>query len=215
MASLQQCIDFLDRKCPDHGETDANVCSDLNDLHNDIFLQLYRLSNNVERYQASDTIADQLSYSLPSNARIEDILRIEVAIDTSDSEFEEYTYQGFMDYAGTGNYYGRDTATTFWLMKDGLPISTAGLTVMIYHYKRPTQFDSSDLSVIPELDADYHDLLKFGIVQLMYEQGAHPNTELADYWQRKFDEKMIKVKNAMQERYSNAPNITSQILGYM
>lgn len=216
MSSLSQIITFLDRKCPDHGESNANICSDLNDLHNDIFIQLQRLMNHIEIYQASDTIADQLSYTLPSNCRIEDILQIEVATDASDTDFDKFTYKGIMDENNlSGNYFGRYTDTTYWLMQDGEPISTSGLTVLIYHYKRPTQFDSSDLSVIPDLDPDYHDLLKFGIVQAMYEQGAHPNTELADYWQRKFEEKMIRVRNAIQDRYTNAPNISHQILGQM
>ena len=212
IATLQQIIDVLNDEIPDHGASDATLCRLINSVQMDVYLKLGRLSNYVEKYQGSDTVADQLGYPLPSNCRISDIVTIEVATSTDNTEYETYEFRALKDTDRYGKYFGDLTESTFFLLDTGNPISTSGLEVYIYYNKRPTAFDDSDLTLVPELDTDYHQLLEYGLIQRMYSRGSYPDTEKADYWQAMFDEKMIDVKNAMEEKYANAPEISAEIL---
>ena len=88
----------------------------------DVYLKLGRLSNYVEKYRGSDTIADQLGYPLPSNCRISDIVTIEVATSTANTEYETYKFRALKDADCYGRYFGDLTETTFFLLDAGIPI---------------------------------------------------------------------------------------------
>ncbi len=204
MATLQEIKDFLDRKHPDNGIGDEDFVSDLQDTHVDLFMQLQRLTNSFAIFEGI-TVANQFSYSLPPYCRLEDIVGIEVATNTAETDFNTFLYAGYGDDNNNGRFYGRHTETEYYLTENGKPISVGSLTISITYYPRPLALDYTDMTQVPELDVDYHELLKFSAVQKSFEDGSHPDTELSDYWQRKFDEKLEKVKESIEERLRRAP----------
>jgi hypothetical protein len=207
LATLQGIIDYLNRKYPSHGESDANIVKDLQDLHVDIFMQLRRLINNFSIYQVS-SVNNQLIYNLPTGIRMEDIFDVLVSTDTAGTIFEKYEYRGYQEDLIFGRYYGRASGETFYVMKDTAPLRADNLKIHLYYYPRPTPLDSSDLTQVPDLDEDYHDLLKFGIVQAIASQGHNPDIDIANYYQQKYDEKFANVKKHIDERlyFSNLNN---------
>jgi len=209
MSTVQEIIDFADRMFL-NSETTANKIKDLNDIYVDLYVSLNRLKNDIEITNLS-SVADLAIYTLPSNCRIENIEDVLISTSTSGTEFESVSYAGIKDDITSGKYYGRASESTFFLFEDGLPVQTTGLIIYIYYYKRPTLLDSNNLSAIPELDVDYHDLLKSGLIQSLASQGPNPETGTADYWQAKYDEKLKKVTNALSERYNTASTQRSQV----
>jgi hypothetical protein len=208
MATVQEIINFADRKFP-NSETTANKIIDLNDIYLDLYIMINKLKNELEPYPFI-TLSNQSKYPMPSNCRIENIEKIVVSTDVYGTTFNSFDYAGLEDNISSGRYYGRATEGTFFLFEDGLPLQTTGLIGQIYYYKRPTLLSSLSLSTIPELDVDYHDLLKFGLIQSLAAQGHNPDTEIADYWQKKYDEKLKKVMDDLSERYNVAPTRKTQ-----
>jgi len=199
LATLQGIINFLNRKYPNHGESNANIINDLDMIHKDIYLRLRRLSNNYDIYEF-DTVADLLYYYIPVHMKIEDIEKVMVSIDILGTRFEAYSVRGLKDSLIFGRYYGRGADGTLFLMKDTKAITQTGLKVHLYYFARPTDLNPDNLTQVPDLDEDYHDLLKFGIVQEMASQGHNPDTEIANYYQQKFDEKFDRVKKDIESK---------------
>jgi hypothetical protein len=209
MPSVQQIIDYTDRKYPNQ-ESDANKIIDIDGIHKTVYVKIARLKNDYEMYETT-TIAGQLTYALPSNCTIDNIIAVKVSQSTtitSSTGWDTYEYVGLKDNIDTGYYYGRATSSTIALTKDGLPINTAGLSVRIFYYKTPNAL--SKTTDIPELDSDYHDLLKYGLIQSLASQGHSPDTEIADYWQKKYDEFMQDVVDSLSDRENSAPNQGNQ-----
>lgn len=209
MPIVQQIIDFADRKY-NNQETSANKIIDLDGIHKDVYVKIARLKNDYEIYEA-DTIADQLTYSLPSNCTIDNIITIKVSQSTTitaSTEWDTHEYAALTDNVDTGYYYSRATDSVFALVKDGAAINTAGLSIRIFYYKTPNAL--SAVADTPELDSDYHDLLKYALIQTLASQGQNPDTEVADYWQKKYDEFMQDVKESLGDRDNSAPNRNSQ-----
>lgn len=218
MATLKDFIDFLDRKFPNHGETNGNIIKDIQDIHTDIFLRLKRLTNEFKTYE-KETVAGQLHYTLPSQMRVENINEVLVSTDTIGTNFETYSYRGIEESNVYGRYYGRATNGLIFIKKNQEAIKTSGFKIHINYFPRPTDFvfvdednpTDTELLQVPELDTDFHDLLKFGIVQAMASQGSNPDADIANYWQQEFDEKMILVTREMQDRLLSSPLHISQV----
>ena len=208
MATLQEIIDFLDRKLPNHGELDANIVLDLQDIHLDIYTRLQRLSNKYETYQ-KESVAEQLHYSLPDYIKIENIIEILVSTTTQGIDFDTYSYRGTEDYNAYGNFYGRATNGLIFIKKDLEALQTTGLKININYFRYPTTLTSVDLTQVPELDANYHELLKYRIVSEIAAQGHNPDVEIADYWRSRYDEKfrtvMSDIESNLQHAYTKSP----------
>lgn len=213
MPTITEIIAYADRKFP-NSETDANKIIDINGMHKKIYVQIARLKNDYEIYETV-TIANQLTYSLPSNCTIDNIISISVSQSTTitaSTEWDTYEYAALTDKVDTGYYYARATSSTFALTKDGLPISTAELSIRIFYYKTPAAL--SAVGDTPELDSDYHDLLKYSLIQDLASQGHNPDTEIADYWQKKYDEFLDEVKENLSDRSNSASNLGNQVSEY-
>lgn len=195
MGTLAEIIAYADRKYPNQ-ETDANKCIDLNLIHTKVFLEIQRLKNDYVIW-SDVTVADQTFYNLPTNGKIEDIVNISIETAVDSDEFDNYIYKGINDEIQGIKCYMRAEAGTYALLNSEEPLDTTGLDILVYYYKRPIAFDSSDLTVIPELDEDYHDLLRYGLIVELANQGHNPDTEIADYWQRKYDESLNTIKNSL------------------
>ena len=199
MATLQDIINFLNRKYPNHGESNANIVSDLDMIHKDIYLRLQRLSNEFD-IKEIESVNNQMIYNLPDGIKMADIFALKVSIDTDETEYETYRYRGIGEVLTEGRYYGRSSNGTFYIVKNRVPLNQDGLKIHIYYYKKPAELDVDDLEQVPDLDEDYHDLLKFGIVQAIASQGHNPDIEIANYYQQKFDEKFAIVSKEIESR---------------
>jgi hypothetical protein len=211
MPTVQEICDYADRKYP-NSETAANKVSDLNDIHSEVFVKIARLKNEYEIYETS-TVADQLTYSLPSNCTIDNIIAVKVSKTTtisSSTEWNDYEYAGLNLETTIGRYYGYSPDQKIALLNDDLPISTTGLSIRIFYYKKPSALSSSNMSAVPELHEDYHNLLKYGLIQALASQGHNPDTEIADYWQKKYDEFMDAVVKNLSDRGSKMSTNSAQ-----
>lgn len=197
ISTLAEIIAYVDRKYP-NSETDANKCIDLNFIHTSVFLEIQRLKNDHVIW-ADVTVADQTFYNLPTNGKIEDIVNISIETAVDSDEFDDYIYKGVNDDIRGINCYMRAEAGTYAILSSEEPIDTAGLDILVYYYKRPITFTSADLTVVPELDTDYHELLRYGLIAELASQGHNPDTEVADFWQRKFDESLMRIKDSLAD----------------
>jgi hypothetical protein len=197
LATLQDIIDFLDRKLPNHGESNANIVKDLQDIHLDIYLKLQRLSNTFE-IEEMDSVADQLEYDLPTGVEIENIIELLVSTNESTDEYETYSYRGTKDSNIMGRYYGRAEEGKIFIRNDQQALRFDDLVIKIKYYKTPTALSVSTLTQVPDLDSKYHDLLKYKIVSEIASQGHDPNIEVANYWRSRYDEKLRTVLSDLE-----------------
>jgi hypothetical protein len=211
MPTIQQIVDYVQRKYPEStNETDANIVSDLNDIHNEIFVKISTLSNQFELYNTT-TVDGQASYSLPSDCEMENIVNVLVEDDVSSGEYDRYDFATLNQNIDSGHYYMRGTAGVFLLTEDGEELADTGRNIYIYYNKRPTQLSSSDMSATPDLNEDYHNILKWKLIAELASQGSNPDTMIADFWQRKADEFLNNIIKSLDERYNNSPDFGIQL----
>lgn len=212
MATIQEIIDYADRKYPNQ-ETDANKVIDLNDIHRNIFTRISRLNNLYTTY-ATVTVADDATYSLPADCLMGSVITIKTSASstvTTSTEWHTYTFAGVNDDTDYGYLWGYSSDGVITLLYNGLPITEDDLVLKIFYYPEPATLSVSTLSAVPDLDVSYHSLLKYALIQDLASQGQNPDTDIADYWQFKFDEFMREVKDNLSERYTQNPTADNQI----
>jgi hypothetical protein len=180
------------------------------DIQRQLYVKLGILKPQSEEYKTT-TIASQTSYSLPSDCRIENVWAIMVEKTVGSANFEEYTYAPFFQEDSYGNFYTRGASDSiFYLFKNGLPIATTGLEIIIYYYPRPVNFDGSDLSVTPALDTDFHDYFWMMLIQDNASCGDYPDISIAKAWRSEADAYFLEIKKSMIDRMSAASNFENQ-----
>lgn len=213
MATIQEIITYADRKYPNQ-ETDANKVLDLNDIHKNIFTKISRLKNAYEIYD-TDTIADQLTYTLPSDCLINNVITILVSSTTeaisNSTVWNKCDFAGLNDSNEGGYFWGDGGGSVFSLAYNGLPLTLTGLSIRIFYYPEPAELLSSALSATPDLDEYYHSLLKYALIQDLASQGQNPDTSVADYWQYKYDEFMKEIEEDLNNKYNQNPTSNNQI----
>lgn len=211
MPTIQEIINYAERKYHS-SETDINKVSDLNDLHIKIYVKIARLKNEYKVYETT-TGENQLIYSLPDNCSIDNIITVKISQSTEINSFtawDECDYAGLKDNTESGFYYGDAGDNKIAIIQDGLPITTEGLAIAIFYFNKPAALTSGNMSAIPELHSDYHDLLKYGLIQELASQGHNPDTEIADYWQARYDDFMKDVEANLSDKYNKAPTQANQ-----
>lgn len=143
MPTVQEIVDKINLKYPNGATNDQLV--DMIDTWQKRIFRKYR----VQTSETFDIIADTYEYNVGIKPRlIFDVLVDEISYPkkqltgrTTDSS--QYHY--FID-----NYLGI------------YPTPTEDGTLTVYYYTTPTTLTSSDMSAVPELDADFHDMLVYG-----------------------------------------------------
>lgn len=216
MSTVQEIIDYAERKFPGHGETTTNIINDLNDIHKEIFIKVSKFKN-IRGIWSFDTVQDLPHYDLDSNMEIEDIISVKASITTtptSEEDYETYEYAGLQDYVDAGTYFydagvNPDSGVKkIGLVKDGEPPIMDGYNVRVYYYKRPNTL--TGLTDVPNLHEDFHAILKYLLVQSLASQGHNPDIEIANYYQAKADEFLKSIKEETEERYNQTPNSDAQ-----
>ena len=211
MSTVTEIIAYADRYYP-NSVSDANKIIDLETIHRDIYNKLKRLTNDFELY-TSYTVADQLTYSLPTGCKIENIVTVEVSTAvtgsiTSSTEWDTYAYAGVKDDVTNGQWYGAVNDNTIALVSDDLPISVSDYEIRIIYFTEPTQITA--VSDTPGLDPQYHNLLKYALIQALASQGHNPDIDVANYWQQKYDEQMGIIEGNLADKFNTAPLTTAQ-----
>jgi hypothetical protein len=214
MSTVQEIIDYASRKIKNSVST-ADKVADLNNVLTETYIKMKRVRLELAVYEditTSNILSGEVNvfYSLPPYAKISDITKIMVAKDDLATEFEEYKYAGIEDDITFGQYFGATEQGTYWLLDDERAVEAADRKIIIYYYKRPKALSVSSLSEEPELEPDYHNLLKYGLIVELANQGHHPDTEIADYWQAKYDELLKTVVQSLSDRNDNAPLTTRE-----
>jgi len=213
--TVQNIIDYADRKYP-NVETDANKIVDLNVIYTDLYNRMQQLTDEFSTAD-SYTIADQATYSLPSQCRIYNITKIQVSRDTRtnvdvNTVWDVYSYAGLNEDISYGEYYGRVNDTTIALFQNGKPIDTTDYVIKFYYYKLPESL--SAVTDVLEIDDRYTNLLRYKLVNSLASQGANPDTEIADYYQRMYDEEIEVCFSELQDRFNVAPLEDTQVEGW-
>lgn len=206
MPTVQQIIDYADRYYP-NSVSDANCIIDIDTIHKSVYNKIIRMKNIYE-LATGYTVADQLTYALPTNCLPENVIKIEISEDVtgsvdSDTVWQEYEFKTLNEEADSGYIWGVVNSTTIIILDDGDPIDTSNYEIRYYYYPTPTALTA--VGDTPDLDAEYHDLLYYGLIQALASQGQNPDTEVANYWQTKFDERMKQIETGMKERLESAP----------
>lgn len=201
---------WVDRKYPNQ-ETTANKVIDLNQIHKEVYVRLKRLKHEYSTHE-DITVANQLEYTLPTDCTIDNVIAIYVSsspdVETS-TDFDEYTYAGLKDTIDNGQHYTFSPSGKYLLSDLGSAISTAGLVIKILYYKTPTAITAAGNT--PDLDAQYHMLLCYGLTQTLAAQGHNPDTEIADYYQNKFDEYFKTIEDDLSDKFNTSPTNYNQI----
>jgi len=213
MPTAQQIINWVDRFFPNI-ETSANKLSDLNDIHKALYIKLQRLGNTITLDATQTTTSGTLSYTKPTNCTFDNIVSIKVSQTTgtpdANTVWDTFKYAGENDDVSIGSYYSKDVTddTKIALTMDGSPISTTGLVIRNRYYARPA--DISSFSDTPDLDEDYHDLLKFKLAQRLAISGSNPDIDVANGWQAEYDEYLRDVMISIGDRDMKAPSEINQ-----
>ena len=188
-------------------QTDANKVVYLNKIHNELYMELGRLTNEPTLDSSDVTVADQAEYDLPTGVKIEDVVRIEVETSETSSEYDEYIYAGIDDKIKNKKVFKRgSTNAKYYLYDDEEAISYADATIKVWYWPRPTAISSGDLSVTPTLDTLYHPLLCYALIVELANEGDNPDTNTADYYQQKYDEFLKKVKSNLTTNQNTRGN---------
>lgn len=209
--TVQNIIDWVDRKYPNQ-ETDANMIDDLNVIYREVFNKIQALTDDFTIFE-SLTISGQITYSLPTRCPIEGIIKVMVSDETSanvdtSTNWQVAKYAGLSKELQGGYYYGRVSNDTFALVNNGVAPSTTNLVIKIFYYKIPETLTTVSDSL--ELDDRYTNLLRYGLVVSTASQGANPDTEIADYYQMKFDEELEVCLGDLNIRLNSSPNENTQ-----
>ena len=216
MSNVSQIIAKAELRYPRVNDiSEANQISLLNDLLNEINNKLLRVRWENDPYELY-SVADQPSYSLPTDCTPDNVLHavlvsqdISTALTTS-TVWDKFEYAGMLDDIDIdyGNYYIMQDDLIF-LFKNGVPLATTDLVIRIFYYREPTYISAT--TDTPEIEAKYHNLLWYGLIQSIASIGDNPETGIADYWQKKFDEELMVAKMDLQDKFDNAPLKTRQI----
>jgi hypothetical protein len=215
LPTVAEIITFAKRKTKESGsETDANLIIDLDGIQDEIYLELnkYRLAFSYFDIYSTLSVAGTLNYTLPVDCKVENIQSIQMSQNTSiddDTEWDTFEYAGIDDDITTGYIWGKGSESgKIALSVDGGTIQTDGLTIRIFYLPTPTQITATTQT--PDLDKMYHNLYKYALVQDLASQGDNPDTAIADYYQRKYDDLMQKVKDDLADKYFACPDRVHQ-----
>jgi len=203
--TVAEIIAWADRYF-DNQVSEANKIKDLDMLHKKIYMTIGRLKQDYTSYSTTSTDG-QIAYTLPTDCRIDNI--IGVMVSQSDLvNYDEYEFAGIKDKIDNGKYYAVGNGNTILISNYGEALNSTGLFIKILYYKIPATITLS--TDTPELDSMYHTLLCYLLVQTLAVQGQNPNTDIADYYQNKYEEELKIVADDLTDRFNSTPTNYNQ-----
>lgn len=198
MPTVQQLINDIDNRLPNSFDNDFKV-----NAMNEVMRKIFKYLNAKDIYQFA-TIKNQSTYSLASNIVFDEILTVEMADDltvTSSTTFTSYGYKGLDEEMTDNSYYD---ALNGLIGLYPVP-TTTGYTVNIIFEKRPTLLSASDLTATPEINEDYHDLLKFYTLSVIAKSGHNPDVQLANNYMTDYNNIWFLMRKDSDEKKMKNP----------
>ena len=159
------------------------------------------------------------SYGLSTSMRIDNIKRFlvsdatSIATITSTSLWQEYSYAGPNDGLSGYRYYRPDREeypTTAPSSQISLyPFSTSVRVARLYYDKIPATIptSSSDGAFVPQIDEEYHDIYKYGVMEVVAKSGDYPDVEMANNFRSDFLEELRRIRFDIARRKQKAPKV--------
>jgi len=174
--------------------TDAEIVSILNDEQREIFREL-----QLKDIYEFETVANQWSYTLPTNCEIEFLEYVGLTEDatiTSDSVFQEYTYAELNESMSGYKYFDAFNGLIgLYPMPD-----TTGWNIRLIYRKRPVLMIVTSLSTVPELKEDWHRILVYAAITEIAGSGSNPDVATVNNYTLKYNELMGQILLA---KYNN------------
>lgn len=205
-------------------ETDANLVKLLDLANREIYLDLNNLRQAFNDFDEHEdlTVADQLSYDMPSYCNYNDIKKVTVStvdysLVTNSSEWDVFRYVGMHDQQDecSGNVWGKyDTPNNkYFLLKDGLPIVTGDLRIKIFYYQKPV--DITLTTQTPELEDKYIMLYIWKLAKYLCHRGHNPDIEAGNGYDAEYEMLLNKVKSDLHDKYMENPDRAMQKEDYI
>ncbi|NLD47541.1 MAG: hypothetical protein GX660_10135 [Clostridiaceae bacterium] len=189
---------------------DAFCLENLNDIHIEEYIKLGRLTNYYTTDKTTLTVSGQLEYNLPSNCRIENIESLRVWL-TADY-YIEYEYADGKTDTRLGYYYKYgSTPGKFELLVNDEAIDTTGLIIEIRFLPTPTEITLTTQT--PDLEEQYHSLLKYRLANRLASVGEVIDTDIANVWQSEYDTLWRKIEEDKNLKKNKAIKTIKNVYG--
>ena len=219
ISTIAQIITYAELMYPRCNDiSEANQIIILNQIQDEIKNRLLRVKWENEPV-ISYSVADQKQYTLPTGCKPYNMIKLLVSQEATgsiddDTEWDEFQYVGVNDDRDidSGNYYSFINEDTAIILKDGEALATTNLEIKWFFYKEPTAITTTTQT--PDIEDEYHNLFKYGLIQNVASIGDNPEPAIADYWQKKYDEEMQIAMRDLKDRFDTAPLMDVQIEEY-
>lgn len=180
--------------------TDADIVSIINDEQREIFRELQK----TDIYE-NTTIANQWSYSLPSNCEVEFLEYVGLtkdAVITSNSDFQEYTYADLNESMSGYKYFD---ALNGLIGLYPMP-NTTGWNIRLIFQKRPALLSATNLTATPELKEDWHRILVYAAITEIAGSGSNPDVTTANNYTLRYNKLMDDILLAKYRNKARSKN---------
>ena len=157
------------------------------------------------------TVADQDAYSYPTG--LTDVSQI-ISLAVANVEVPTTRYQ-YTQYSQSKRDDDPMWTNSYWQIIDSngakklclYPIpSTADLPIIIRFRKALTALSASALTVEPEFDSRFHDMLAFYCVHYLFAYGSNPDTTQANAYMQKYEDRYAEFWKFEMEKASKQGN---------
>ena len=209
MATVTQIINDVDARLPNNGFTEAQKLAWLNDTQRKV--AKYLDVELVYEFLASSS----MEYALSTSIRVENIKRVLVGDSTAIANISSTTVWGTYKYAGendilTGNQYyvpnfEHYNTTSFSVGLGLYPESTEIRVARLYYKTLLPELTTASSSNSPLWNSEWHDILKFGLMEIIAKSGNNPDVELANNYHADYVEMLREIKKDTARKIYNRP----------
>ena len=203
LPTVQSLLDDIDARLI-NTFTATQKISWINDVQNEI----WRYMSITDLYEF-DTVAGQTTYVMASDMSIDMIESVQVSDSTVIDGTEGYTmyeYAGVDDELSGCQYY--DALGSIGIYPMPSTATGGGYNVKVTYDPSPVQLSTNTLTIVPSINAEYQDILKFRAMKVIAQSGNNPDVELANNYQREEDTMMNKIKMDYYKRNFRKPRDT-------
>ena len=211
MPTVTQILADIDVRLP-NSFTEAQKLAWLNDTQRKI--AKYLKVDGVHEFVASSS----MEYALSTNIRIENIKHLysgdstAIAGITSTAVWTEHDYAGADDLMSGYKYYLPNiphfNSTVLSTSLCLYPESTEVRVVRIYYETLLSDLTTASTSNTPLWNSDWHDILKYGVMETVAKSGNNPDVDLANNYHREYLEILRDIKKDNMMKKWKRPRMT-------
>ena len=192
MPTVVQILADIDVRLP-NSFTEAQKLAFCNDIQR-------KLYPYIDYEQTYDFVASSsMEYSLSTNIRIDKIKAVYIAdstLATSTTVWQEHEYvgagntlEGYQYYVPNIEHYNTTAVNTIGLY----PNSTEERYGRIYYN---SLLPALTTTTTPSFNEEWHDIIKFGVMEIIAKSGNNPDIELANNYHREYRDMLREIKKA-------------------